>query len=151
MSFAKQTVCVQKMPDVLHVNFRMSNHKRLRKPFSCFCTNDSTREENKKTTTPQRNDSDTAQTSKYPPTSPTELVEWGGQLPSGRRVFAGASFMIFATLGSNFLGSTSALLSSFPKTSRDLKLDLIYPVEGFRRCIEQTTGFGKLTMMKATF
>ena len=75
--------------------------------------------------------------------SPTDFVEWGGQIPSRRRLFLGAALASSVSLGSNFLGCTSFILGKFPQTSRDWKLDQVYPVDGFLRCVENTAGFGE--------
>lgn len=44
-------------------------------------------------------------------------------------------------VGANFAGVTSFLLGLSPETSRSLKLDVVYPVEGYNRCIDTNEGF----------
>lgn len=57
-----------------------------------------------------------------------------------RRValYAGGSGLL--ALGANFMGGTSALLSLAPAPSRSARLDLVYPVAGFKRCVDPEGG-----------
>ena len=61
-------------------------------------------------------------------------------LRSPRRalLYAGGSGLL--ALGSNFMGGTSALLSLAPGPSRSARLDLVYPVAGFKRCVDPEGG-----------
>lgn len=45
-------------------------------------------------------------------------------------------------IGADFGGVTSFLLGLSPENSRSLKLDLVYPIGGFSRCIDANEGFG---------
>ena len=47
-------------------------------------------------------------------------------------------------LGADFLGSTSAILSLNPDFFRGLRADVLYPIGGYKRCLESSKGFGKL-------
>ena len=47
-------------------------------------------------------------------------------------------------LGADFLGSTSAILSLNPDFFRGLRADVLYPIGGYKRCLETSKGFGKL-------
>lgn len=44
-------------------------------------------------------------------------------------------------IGANFAGITSFLLGLSPETGRSLKLDVVYPIEGYSRCIQPDEGF----------
>ena len=59
---------------------------------------------------------------------------------SSRRValYAGGSGLL--AIGANFMGGTSALLSLAPAPSRSARLDLVYPVAGFKRCVDPEGG-----------
>ena len=77
------------------------------------------------------------------PSDMTELVQWGGTLPSSRRIVVGAAVGLALALGSDFIGITSLLLGLAPDLSRELRADLLYPVQGFKRCFETSRGFGE--------
>ena len=77
------------------------------------------------------------------PSDVTELVQWGGTLPSSRRIVVGAAVGLAVALGSDFIGITSLLLGLAPDLSRELRADLLYPVQGFKRCYETSRGFGE--------
>eukprot|EP00850_Spirogloea_muscicola_P001170 SM000004S15040 [mRNA] locus=s4:889943:891326:- [translate_table: standard] len=79
--------------------------------------------------------------SSLPGQSPTELVEWGGTLPSSRRLLLGSLVGLSVAFGSNFLGVTSLLLSTNTALSRRLQLDVLFPVAGFKRCLDGSLGF----------
>eukprot|EP00850_Spirogloea_muscicola_P003346 SM000013S26515 [mRNA] locus=s13:790144:791770:+ [translate_table: standard] len=79
--------------------------------------------------------------SALPGQSPTELVEWGGTLPSGRRLLLGSLVGLSVAFGSNFLGVTSLVLSTNTALSRRLKLDVLFPIAGFKRCLDGSLGF----------
>lgn len=50
-------------------------------------------------------------------------------------------FPLPQALGANFSGVTSAILSFFPDTARSLRLDTIYPIQGFQRWRDEAAGF----------
>lgn len=58
--------------------------------------------------------------------------------PRRALLYAGGSGLL--ALGSNFMGGTSALLSLAPGPSRSARLDLVYPVAGFKRCVDPEGG-----------
>lgn len=78
------------------------------------------------------------------PTSLTEFIMWGGNLPSRRRLLYSGVTGLAVTLGGNLGGVTSGLLGLNAEASRQLKLDTLFPVKGFKRCIESGQGFGEL-------
>lgn len=50
---------------------------------------------------------------------------------------------MFAGLVSNFAGMTSGLLGlDGGKHARELRLDVLFPVGGFKRCLDKKNGFG---------
>jgi hypothetical protein len=61
--------------------------------------------------------------------------------PSPRRVFLGTLATAGLALGGNFLGITGALLSDFPDAAASLRLDIIYPVNGLKRCYNPEKGY----------
>ncbi|KAA8536859.1 hypothetical protein F0562_029337 [Nyssa sinensis] len=58
-----------------------------------------------------------------------------------RRLLTGIGSASLVALGANFAGITSFLLGSSPETGRNLKLDVLYPIGGYSRCIETNEGF----------
>ncbi|OVA04319.1 Photosystem II PsbP [Macleaya cordata] len=58
-----------------------------------------------------------------------------------RRFLVGVGSASLVALGANFIGITSFLLGLLPETGRSLKLDVLYPVEGYSRCLETNEGF----------
>lgn len=45
-------------------------------------------------------------------------------------------------LGANFIGVTSAILGALPQdTVDDLKLDVLYPIRGFKRFVDKEDGY----------
>jgi hypothetical protein len=60
-----------------------------------------------------------------------------------RRLVVGATTAAAAAVGANFGGVTSFLLSLSPELGRSLRLDVLYPVGGFTRCLDSDNGFGK--------
>ena len=60
-----------------------------------------------------------------------------------RRLLAGATTAAAAAVGANFGGVTSFLLGLSPELGRSLRLDVLYPVGGFTRCLDSDNGFGK--------
>lgn len=59
-----------------------------------------------------------------------------------RRLLVGLGSASFVAVGANFAGVTSFLLGLSPETSRNLKLDVVYPIDGYNRCIDTNEGFG---------
>jgi hypothetical protein len=62
-----------------------------------------------------------------------------------RRLVVGATAAAAAAVGANFGGVTSFLLGLSPELGRSLRLDVLYPVGGFTRCLDSENGFGKPT------
>ncbi|XP_010259674.1 PREDICTED: psbP domain-containing protein 7, chloroplastic [Nelumbo nucifera] len=58
-----------------------------------------------------------------------------------RRLLIGVSSASLVAIGANFAGVTSFLLGLSPETGRNLKLDVLYPVGGYSRCVETSEGF----------
>ncbi|XP_008789940.1 psbP domain-containing protein 7, chloroplastic [Phoenix dactylifera] len=58
-----------------------------------------------------------------------------------RRLLAGVGTASLVAVGANFGGVTSFLLGLFPDFGRGLKLDVLYPVQGFTRCLAPNYGF----------
>lgn len=59
-----------------------------------------------------------------------------------RRLLVGIGTASLLAFGANFLGSTSFLLGLEPELGRKLKLDAIYSIGGYTRCLEINNGFG---------
>ena len=59
-----------------------------------------------------------------------------------RRLLAGLGSASLVAVGANFAGITSSLLGFSPETGRNLKLDVLYPIGGYSRCIDTNEGFG---------
>ncbi|MCO5583504.1 hypothetical protein L7F22_037415 [Adiantum nelumboides] len=57
-----------------------------------------------------------------------------------RRAVIGLSTSTAVAFGGNFAGITSFLLSLNAGLSRSLKLDVVYPINGYKRCLEKTFG-----------
>jgi hypothetical protein len=74
---------------------------------------------------------------------PTRLVEWGGRLPSRRRLIGGLGVSSLIALGGNLGGCSSALLSSFDngKTAQAIGIDILIPINGKKRYRDQRKGF----------
>eukprot|EP00873_Tetraselmis_striata_P014914 jgi/Tetstr1/435178/TSEL_002634.t1 len=76
------------------------------------------------------------------PTDPVQTVAWGGSLPSKRRMVLGGLTGLSIGLVSNFAGMTSGLLGlDGGKHARELRLDVLFPVGGFKRCLDKKNGF----------
>lgn len=62
---------------------------------------------------------------------------------SRQRLLLNAGVATTLALGANFVGVTSALLNTFstPETMSDLKLDVLYPVRGFKRFVDTDDGY----------
>uniref|UniRef100_A0A0F7GZV4 Photosystem II reaction center PsbP family protein n=1 Tax=Erodium gruinum TaxID=337380 RepID=A0A0F7GZV4_9ROSI len=58
-----------------------------------------------------------------------------------RRFLVGIGSASLVAVGANFAGITSLLLGFSPRTGRDLKLDVLYPIGGYSRCIDPNEGF----------
>ncbi|KAK9291308.1 hypothetical protein L1049_019253 [Liquidambar formosana] len=58
-----------------------------------------------------------------------------------RRFLVGVGSASLVAVGANFAGITSFLLGFSPETGRNLKLDVLYPIGGYSRCIETNEGF----------
>lgn len=91
-----------------------------------------------------------AQTGSDPPSSAPESAAetaarqarvWRGGPQFSRRLLLGGSTATALALGANFSGVTSAILSFFPDTARSLRLDTIYPIQGFQRWRDEAAGF----------
>lgn len=59
-----------------------------------------------------------------------------------RRLLVGVGSASLVALGADFGGITSFLLGLSPESGRGLKLDVVYPIRGYSRCIETNEGFG---------
>ncbi|XP_022719409.1 psbP domain-containing protein 7, chloroplastic [Durio zibethinus] len=58
-----------------------------------------------------------------------------------RRLLVGVGSASLVAVGANFVGLTSFLLGLAPESGRNLKLDVLYPIEGYSRRIENNEGF----------
>ncbi|CAL0320974.1 unnamed protein product [Lupinus luteus] len=58
-----------------------------------------------------------------------------------RRLLLGVGSASLVAVGANFAGITSFLLGLSPQNSRNLKLDVLYPIQGYSRCIDTSEGF----------
>ncbi|KAK9830941.1 hypothetical protein WJX81_008357 [Elliptochloris bilobata] len=73
---------------------------------------------------------------------PVQTVAWGGRLPSRRRAALGALAGLGIVLGGNLGGATSALLAlDNGGAARRLRADVLFPVGGFRRCLDLQAGY----------
>lgn len=69
-------------------------------------------------------------------------IQWGGTLPSGRRVAVSGLLGLSIVLGSNLLGGTSLLLGlDGGRFAAQQRLDVLVPVRGFKRCVDYQNGF----------
>uniref|UniRef100_A0A0D6QZH2 PsbP C-terminal domain-containing protein n=1 Tax=Araucaria cunninghamii TaxID=56994 RepID=A0A0D6QZH2_ARACU len=59
----------------------------------------------------------------------------------GRRLLVGTAAAAAVALGGNLGGITSLLLGLEPAYSRELKLDVVYPVNGYKRCLDTANHF----------
>jgi len=59
-----------------------------------------------------------------------------------RRLLLGVGSSSVLAIGANFGGTTSFILGLSPEIGRNLKLDVIYPIGGYSRCIDTVEGFG---------
>ncbi|KAK4359948.1 hypothetical protein RND71_022177 [Anisodus tanguticus] len=60
-----------------------------------------------------------------------------------RRLLTGIGTASLVALGANFAGITSSLLGLLPDGARSLRLDVIYPIGGYTRCLGANEGFGQ--------
>uniref|UniRef100_A0A7C8ZBZ6 PsbP C-terminal domain-containing protein n=1 Tax=Opuntia streptacantha TaxID=393608 RepID=A0A7C8ZBZ6_OPUST len=58
-----------------------------------------------------------------------------------RRLFLGIGTASVVAIGANFAGITSFLLGLSPEIGRSLRLDVVYPIAGYSRCIQPDEGF----------
>ncbi|XP_059307553.1 psbP domain-containing protein 7, chloroplastic [Lycium ferocissimum] len=58
-----------------------------------------------------------------------------------RRLLTGIGTASLVALGADFAGSTSFLLGLSPDGARSLRLDVIYPIGGYTRCLDTNEGF----------
>ncbi|KAJ6817136.1 psbP domain-containing protein 7, chloroplastic [Iris pallida] len=58
-----------------------------------------------------------------------------------RRLLTGVGTASLVAVGANFGGLTSFLLGFSPDFARDLRLDVLYPIRGFTRCLAPNYGF----------
>lgn len=61
-----------------------------------------------------------------------------------RRLLVGIGSASLVAFGANFGGITSFLLDLSPQSGRNLKLDVLYPIGGYSRCIDTKEGFGNV-------
>lgn len=59
-----------------------------------------------------------------------------------RRLVVGVGSASLVAVGANFGGVTSFLLGLSAENGRNLKLDVLYPIKGYSRCIDTNEGFG---------
>lgn len=58
-----------------------------------------------------------------------------------RRLLVGVGSASLVAVGANFGGITSFLLGLSPQSGRNLKLDVLYPIGGYSRCVDTKEGF----------
>ncbi|XP_050222948.1 psbP domain-containing protein 7, chloroplastic-like isoform X2 [Mercurialis annua] len=58
-----------------------------------------------------------------------------------RRLLVGVGSASLVAVGANFGGITSFFLGLSPENGRNLKLDVLYPIQGYSRCIQTNEGF----------
>lgn len=79
--------------------------------------------------------------------STSTRIDFDGKLPLfapsvfRRRFILGTITGTALALGADFLGSTSAILSLNPELFRGLRVDVLYPIGGYKRCLETSQGF----------
>jgi hypothetical protein len=77
-----------------------------------------------------------------PDPGPVELVNYGGRLPSKRRLLLSGAAATSIALGGNLLNVTSFLLGlDDGRTAASLRLDVLFPVKGFKRCVDYQNGY----------
>ena len=80
--------------------------------------------------------------------TPVEFVQWGGRLPSTRRLLLSGAAATSIVLGGNLFGVSSALLAlDGGKFADRTKLDRLIPVNvkgvALKRCVDYDNGFGE--------
>ena len=71
------------------------------------------------------------------PEATISLAQWMvGMNTSPRRIVTATLSSTAIALAANFLGVTSGLLSLFPEAAREQRLDIAYPVRGFKRHLD---------------
>ena len=71
------------------------------------------------------------------PEATISLAQWMvGMNTSPRRIATAMLGSTAIALAANFLGVTSGLLSLFPEAAREQRLDIAYPVRGFKRHLD---------------
>ncbi len=95
----------------------------------------------------EESSSDTSVVSSSSSAAATAAASW--VVP--RRFVLGTSVALLVALGANFLGVTSALLSLNPALSRAARVDVLYPVQGYKRCLETSRGFGKRALLSILY
>ncbi|KAG1660031.1 hypothetical protein FOA52_010016 [Chlamydomonas sp. UWO 241] len=76
------------------------------------------------------------------PSGPVELVQWGGTLPSKRRLLISGTSAAAIALGGNLGGITSFLLGlDGGRIASKSRLDVLVPVLGHKRCVNYVEGF----------
>ncbi|XP_065851964.1 psbP domain-containing protein 7, chloroplastic [Euphorbia lathyris] len=58
-----------------------------------------------------------------------------------RRLLVGVGSASLVAVGANFGGITSFLLGLSPEIGRNLKVDVLYPIGGYSRCVDTNEGF----------
>lgn len=58
-----------------------------------------------------------------------------------RRLIVGIGSASLVAVGANFAGVTSFLLGLSPENNRRLRVDVIYPIGGYSRCLDANEGF----------
>ena len=77
------------------------------------------------------------QTDARKPEATISLAQWMvGMNTSPRRIATATLGSTAIALAANFLGITSGLLSLFPEAAREQRLDIAYPVRGFKRHLD---------------
>jgi hypothetical protein len=71
----------------------------------------------------------------------TEAINYGGRLPDRRRLLVGGTAALSIALFGNFLGVTSGILGTIPFIARSSRLDVLFPVRGFKRCVNYQNGY----------
>lgn len=71
-----------------------------------------------------------------------DVVNYGGRLPDRRRLLVGTSSAAAIALGGNLFGLTSGLLGlDGGATARNLRLDVLFPIKGYKRCVDYQNGY----------
>jgi hypothetical protein len=80
---------------------------------------------------------ETRKTEAQKPEATISLAQWMvGMNTSPRRIATATLSSTAIALAANFLGVTSGLLSLFPEVAREQRLDVAYPVGGFKRHLD---------------